>query len=415
MVLVGSVSGVLRHRIGTITFPGILDPRAVPRVLDIGLFDLLTSVALTTVAGIAVLWGLYLRRGQQLASGDGRRADGQQLSARFASAVEQLGHDRAAVRLAGVYALGRLADDWPQHQQMFIDVLCAYLRLPYEADPGSSRHVPEDREVRQTVVRVIRAHLLDPAEPTSWCGRDLDFTGAVLDGGSFDGVQITSGTLHFDSCEFVGGSVGFAGAIFSGGTVSFGGARFSAGRVSFTAAEFRGATVGFEAAWFCGGTIGFADCVFSGGSVFFTGSAFSAGRVGFAGARFCGATVAMDGARLAGGTVGFTAAEFSGGTVDFAGAEFSGATVGFAGAAFSGADVSFEGGRFSAGTVGFTGASVTGGRVNWGPFSPLPGAQDRDPDAGTPVPQTAVGRSAAARPDTLARSVVARIPRRRSQ
>ncbi|MFD9499878.1 hypothetical protein [Streptomyces sp. NPDC060035] len=34
-----------------------------------------------------------------------------------------LGHDQAAVRLAGVYALARLADDWAEQRQVCIDVL----------------------------------------------------------------------------------------------------------------------------------------------------------------------------------------------------------------------------------------------------------------------------------------------------
>lgn len=412
-VLVGSVSGVHLHRIGVITFPGILAPWTAVRVLDIGLYDLLTGLLLTGLAALGRLAAGYLRRHQQLAGGEGRRAEADQRSVRFGFAVEQLGHERAAVRLAGVYALGRLADDWPQQQQMCIDVLCAYLRLPYEADPGSARHVREDREVRQTVIRVIRNHLLDPAAVSSWCGRDLDFTGAVFDGGSFDGIQVTAGEVRFDACEFVGGSVGFAGARLTGGSLSFDGARFSAGRVSFTGAQFGGTAVSFDGSWFCGGTVGFADAVLAAGSVRFTGAAFSAGRVTFASARFCGARVAMDATRLAGGTVGFTAAEFSAGGVDFTGAEFSGATVGFAGAAFSGADVTFEGCRFSAGTVGFTGAGVTGGRISWGPFSPLPGGREPDADAAPPMPKSAVARGRGA--DTVARSVVARIPRRRGQ
>jgi hypothetical protein len=31
-----------------------------------------------------------------------------------------------------VYALAGLADDWPENRQTCVDVLCAYLRMPYE-------------------------------------------------------------------------------------------------------------------------------------------------------------------------------------------------------------------------------------------------------------------------------------------
>lgn len=55
---------------------------------------------------------------------------------RFAGTTAQLGHDQAAVRIAGVYALAGLADDWAAQWQTCVDVLCAYLRLPRESDEG---------------------------------------------------------------------------------------------------------------------------------------------------------------------------------------------------------------------------------------------------------------------------------------
>src|SRR6516164_11257696 len=60
------------------------------------------------------------------------------LNERFATAAGQLGGDKPpAVRLAGVYAMAVLADDWPENRQTCVDVLCAYLRLPYEPDPAA--------------------------------------------------------------------------------------------------------------------------------------------------------------------------------------------------------------------------------------------------------------------------------------
>ena len=92
------------------------------------------------------------------------------LNERFATAAGQLGDDKpAAVRLAGVYAMAGLADDWPENRQTCVDVLCAYLRLPYEPDPGEEAPGPErlafraSREIRHTVIRVITAHLQEDA------------------------------------------------------------------------------------------------------------------------------------------------------------------------------------------------------------------------------------------------------------
>lgn len=55
---------------------------------------------------------------------------------RFTAIATQLGDDQPAVRLAGVYATAGLADDWKQNRQTCVSVLCAYLRLPYDPEPG---------------------------------------------------------------------------------------------------------------------------------------------------------------------------------------------------------------------------------------------------------------------------------------
>ena len=66
------------------------------------------------------------------------------LNERFATAAGQLGDDKPpAVRLAGVYAMAGLADDWEENRQTCVDVLCASLRLPYEPDPGQDAPEPE--------------------------------------------------------------------------------------------------------------------------------------------------------------------------------------------------------------------------------------------------------------------------------
>lgn len=54
----------------------------------------------------------------------------QQVNERYVKAAEQLGHERFAVRLAGVYAVVGPADDWPAQRQICVNVLCGYLRTP---------------------------------------------------------------------------------------------------------------------------------------------------------------------------------------------------------------------------------------------------------------------------------------------
>ena len=282
------------------------------------------------------------------------------LNERFDTVAGQLGSDKPpAVRLAAVYAMAGLADDWQDHRQMCVDVLCAYLRMPYEPDPGDDAPVEKrlvfqaSREVRHTVIRVIAAHLNGTA-PVSWCGLNFDFAGAVFDGGDFSGAEFSGGTVNFVGAEFSGGTVNFVGAEFSGGTVNFAGARFSGEGVNFFLAKFSRARVNFAGAKFSGGTFGFGYAEFSGETVNFTSAKFSGAEVYFSRSRFTGESPKFTGAGTSGGMVFFHAAEFSGGTVSFSRAEFSSETVDFAGAEFSGGTVGFAGAEFSGGTVDFS-------------------------------------------------------------
>ena len=293
------------------------------------------------------------------------------LNERFDTVAGQLGSDKPpAVRLAGVYAMAGLADDWQDHRQMCVDVLCAYLRMPYEPGPGDDAPVEKrlafqaSREVRHTVIRVIAAHLNGTAD-VSWCGLNFDFAGAVFDGGDFRGAKFSGGMVNFVGAEFSGGTVNFAGAEFAGGTINFAGAKFSGAGVNFFLAKFSGAMVDFAGAKISGGTVGFGYAGFSGGTVNFTGAKFSGAAVQFFRSKFTGESPTFTGAGTSGGMVFFHAAEFSGGTVSFSRAEFSSETVDFAGAEFSGGTVDFADAEFPGGTVGFVGAEFSGGTVDF--------------------------------------------------
>lgn len=201
----------------------------------------LIQLVLTLIGGIgaAILVVVAYRRQRDLETA--------RFDDRFAAAAAQLGADTAAERLAGVYAMAALADTSQQHRQQCINVLCAYLRLPYDPSAGllaevvsehtwpigagtgketrTYRTLPNNREVRYTIIRVITEHLRDTAT-TSWQGHDLDFTGAVFDGGDFSYAQFSDGAVSFAGAVFSGGQVSFDEAVFSGGQVSFAGAKF---------------------------------------------------------------------------------------------------------------------------------------------------------------------------------------------
>jgi uncharacterized protein YjbI with pentapeptide repeats len=303
---------------------------------------------------------------------------------RFTAITAQLSHEMSAPRLAAVYAMADLADDWPEHRQTCVDVLCGYLRTPYVRDPGQEAPEPErlafaaSREIRHTVIQVITAHLKADAA-VSWQGLNFDFTGVVFDGGDFTGAVFSGGTVSFGHAHFVGtvsfhevvfsaSDVSFADAVFNYGTVSFGHAMFSAGEVSFAGAQF-GGVVHWGVGGFSRGEVSFAGAVFSGSRVSFGYAqfwaatvsfhevVFSGGEVGFAHAKFSGSEVGFDHAKFSGSEVGFDHAGFSGGTVSFDHAGFSGGTVSFDHAGFSGGTVSFDHAEFSGGEVDFSGAT----------------------------------------------------------
>jgi hypothetical protein len=172
------------------------DPTTHRRGLDVGHVLDSVKIGLAVVAGLGAAVGLTVSYRKQRGEEDKAFTD------RYAAAAEQLGHDKAAVRLAGVYALARLADDWEPHRHTCIDVLCAYLRMPY--DPENPE--PGEREVRLTVIRLIRDHLR-PAGRVSWSSYALDFTGAAFDGGDFAEATFSS-TVSFADATFGGGGRG---------------------------------------------------------------------------------------------------------------------------------------------------------------------------------------------------------------
>ncbi|WP_329453811.1 pentapeptide repeat-containing protein [Streptomyces sp. NBC_01497] len=329
------------------------------------LFDLV-KLSFGVVAGAGALVALVVAYRRQRVDEDGALRDATRLhNERFTTAVSQLGDASPAVQLGGVHALAGLADDAPTRElrQTCIDVLCAYLRLPYTAeaalDPAdqNARHAYlAVREVRHTVIRLIRDHLRLSCEHVhSWQGHDLDFTGCHFDGGSFDGAVFSGGRVVFTGARFADGTVTFTDAEFSSGTVGFA-AEFSGGTVQF-GARFSGGTVDFTHARFTGSTVDFSDARFSGGIIDFTAARFSAGTVTFATAEISGGTLIFTVARFSGGTVDFTHARFSGSTVTFTGAWFSGGTIAFVMADFSRSTVDFTGARFSGSTVRFSQAT----------------------------------------------------------
>jgi hypothetical protein len=283
------------------------------------------QLVFATVAGAGALVALIVAyRRQKITEADSIHDRIRVFNERFTAIATQLGADQAAVRLAGVHAMAGLADDWKQNRQTCVDVLCAYLRLPYDPDPGEDATQVDrtayraNREVRHTIIRLIGAHL-HPATgaAVSWQGLDFDFTGVVFDGADFKVARFSGGLVLFTHAVFAGGKVRFSLAEFSGATVRFDYAKFSGGTVDFIGARFSGSEVSFRSAEFSGGKVDFNSAKFSGGTVSFNGAEFAVGgTVGFYRAEFAvGGTVDLDSAWFSGGEVDFRSATLSGGKV----------------------------------------------------------------------------------------------------
>lgn len=178
---------------------------------------------------------------------------------RFSTAADKLGHQRAATRLAGLYALAGLADDWEAQRQTCVDVLCAYLRIPYEPDPASPNYRRGEREVRRTMIRVIRDHLRAGFSAVSWANCNFSFEGAIFDCGDLTGARFTGGNVSFHNTQFIAGTFHFDAVQFAGARVWFTKVQFAGAQVHFDKAQFLSGEVTFDGAERTAGTVSFKD------------------------------------------------------------------------------------------------------------------------------------------------------------
>lgn len=339
---------------------------AVPPALDPNtLFDAL-KISLSLVAGIGGVAALVIAyRRQRLNEAEhlrqeaaARREDARLFSERFSRSSEQLASDKVAMRLAGVYALAGLADDWEEGRQTCIDVLCAYLRMPYRQRqqppdlgvlsqyPGSpvpawlgrnleEGHDPEEEhQVRLAVMRVITNRLNSNAG-VNWFGYHFDFTGAVFEDADFNAAHFVDCRVEFDYCLFYGESW-FSEARIIGSDLSFLGAVI-AGRVSFELAYFEDSEV-----WFT------ADIV--DGELTLYSSEIVSGELHFTN-------------RLKNGHISLVAANIKGGKLRFGG-KLEDGTLAFSRSILEeGAEIHIQGGEYSSGTVYFNGVDIRGGEL----------------------------------------------------
>ena len=141
-----------------------------------------------------------------------------ELRARFGSIAAQLGAERFAERLASVFALASLADDWHRagndvERQTCVDLFCAQLRRPRvpRRPPGGAGGMvferewspqlrSEDTEIRTAMVSLLRSHrpLIAEGDDT-WNSCSLDLSGTDLSG--FNLNQTNLQRVNFDDAD----------------------------------------------------------------------------------------------------------------------------------------------------------------------------------------------------------------------
>ena len=217
----------------------------------------------------------------------------------YTKAVEQLGHAQAPVRLGALYSLERLAQANIEYRQTIVDVLCAYLRMPFTTQDQSRRADPaepvdkkrssaepsgdqvrdslQELQVRKTAQRILANHLRRPMatigidahkhrpSPSKifWPNISLDLTGATLSDFKLEDASVAQ--------------VRFDGATFGGNTLF--------GRAAFGDAEFSGTTFGGDALF---NQTTFSSDVSFDGAIFGSTNSFPPPRAKFGGAIFLG-------------------------------------------------------------------------------------------------------------------------------
>jgi uncharacterized protein YjbI with pentapeptide repeats len=247
-------------------------PKGVPDPSRLRLERIKTGLAVTAGLAAAVTLLITLRRqawseqAQQFSQADALE---QRITELYVAAAEQLGSDKAAVRLAGLYALERLGQDNVKLRQTVVEVLCAYLRMPFSPpadvlrenaaaspqalaadaevpEPETQANRLEELQVRQTAQRLLANHLRQTQEPGTpepdgyWRGpagerMNLDLVGAVLVG--FDLAHCHAGEVRLSGAQ-LHRDVNLIGVHFHG-DVDFVGAQFHS-NADLRRAEFHG-------------------------------------------------------------------------------------------------------------------------------------------------------------------------------
>jgi uncharacterized protein YjbI with pentapeptide repeats len=272
------------------------------------------AVTVTAVLAGAAVLAVRLREQQRQ---EYFRAQ-QRIAELHVKAVEQLGSASPAARIGGLQSLERLGEQHPEMQQVILDIVCSYLRIPYDLPAVETSDIDEpwhdgpevisalgyedaesaaELEVRLFAQEILQRHLKVRSaddDRTAWnperinlrkahlhgmvfreCHlQDADFTDATFTGDAFfDDATFTGDTIftrtrfagdaYFERVNF-GGDAHFGGATFNDDAY-FGDSAFTSD-AKFGPAEFNGDTY-FGRVRFSGAA-DFGRAVFNGATYF---------------------------------------------------------------------------------------------------------------------------------------------------
>ena len=264
---------------------------------------------------------------------------------RYTKAVEQLGDEKAPIRMGGVYTLVGLVDEWLEDEsiekyedklkegQVIINNLCAYIRSPFtltshynELSNPTPKGIYKDKkekfyadkatldsetDVRLGIIKEIHDRLQDSDKntPGAWSDFEYDFSGSTF----FYPIDLTnsyyakpinfSGSTYTSWADF-SGSTYKGWADFSGSTyqreTNFDGSIYK-GRADFSGSTYKGWAY-FNGSTYKGRAV-FSDSTYKGRAVFsdstykgwayFNGSTYK-GEAYFGGSTYKGRAVFSD-------------------------------------------------------------------------------------------------------------------------
>ena len=192
---------------------------------------------------------------------------------RYTKAVEQLGDEKAPIRMGGVYTLVGLVDEWLEEEnlseperlkegQVIINNLCAYIRSPFtlashydelsKANPtpkgiyrGKKEKIYADKatldseaDIRLGIIKEIHDRLQGSGKnaPGAWSDFEYDFSGSTF----FYPIDLTNSyyakPINFSGSTYEGGAY-FTGSTYKG-EANFTGSTYKGG-ADFTGSTYR--------------------------------------------------------------------------------------------------------------------------------------------------------------------------------